>query len=152
MEIERKFLIKTLPENLESYEQKRICQGYMCTNPVVRIRRSNDEYFLTYKGRGKMVREEHEFPLTAEAFEHMLPKIDGILIDKVRYLIPLEDGHTAELDIFQGVLAPLCLVEVEFAAVEDAESFVAPEWFGDDVTNLKQYHNSYLSSYSETRK
>lgn len=145
MEIERKFLVKELPENLESYEQKHIAQGYMCTNPVVRIRRSNDDYYLTYKGRGKMVREEHEFPLTAEAFEHMLPKIDGILIDKVRYLIPLEDGHTAELDIFQGVLAPLRLVEVEFASVEEAEQFVAPEWFGDDVTNSKEYHNSNLS-------
>jgi len=145
MEIERKFLVKELPKNLENYEQKHICQGYMCTNPVVRIRRSNDEYYLTYKGRGKMVREEHEFPLTVEAFEHMLPKIDGILIDKVRYLIPLEDGHTAELDIFQGVLAPLRLVEVEFASVEEAEQFVAPEWFGDDVTNSKEYHNSNLS-------
>lgn len=145
MEIERKFLVKMLPENLESYEQKRICQGYLCTNPVVRIRRSNDDYFLTYKGRGKMVREEHEFPLTAEAFEHMLPKIDGILIDKVRYLIPLETGHTAELDIFQGKLAPLRLVEVEFASVEEAKSFVAPEWFGDDVTESKEYHNSNLS-------
>ena len=152
MEIERKFLVKTLPENLECYEQKRICQGYICTNPVVRIRRSNDEYFLTYKGRGKMVREEHEFPLTAEAFEHMLPKIDGILIDKVRYLIPLEDGHTAELDIFQGMLEPLRLVEVVFVSVKAAESFVAPEWFGDDVTNSKEYHNSYLSTCSETRK
>ncbi len=145
MEIERKFLVKDVPENLERYEQKRICQGYICTNPVVRIRRSNEDYFLTYKGRGKMVREEHEFPLTAEAFEHMLPKIDGILIDKVRYLIPLAGGHTAELDIFQGVLAPLRLVEVEFASVEEAENFVVPEWFGDDVTNSKEYHNSNLS-------
>ena len=145
MEIERKFLVKELPEHLESYAQKRISQGYICTNPVVRIRRSNEEYFLTYKGRGKMVREEHEFPLTAEAFEHMLPKIDGILIDKMRYLIPLEDGHIAELDIFQGVLAPLRLVEVEFASIEDAEKFVAPAWFGDDVTNSKEYHNSNLS-------
>lgn len=145
MEIERKFLVNKLPEKLEEYEQKRICQGYLCTNPVVRIRRSNDAYFLTYKGRGKMAREEHEFPLTAEAFEHMLPKVDGTLIDKVRYLIPLEDGHVAELDIFQGTLAPLRLIEVEFESIEEAESFVAPEWFGDDVTNSTEYHNSNLS-------
>lgn len=145
MEIERKYLVKTLPENLECYEQKRISQGYLCTNPVVRIRRSNDEYFLTYKGKGLMEREEHEFPLSAEAFEHMLPKIDGILIDKIRYLIPLDETHTAELDVFQGTLAPLRLVEVEFASVEEAEHFVAPEWFGDDVTNSGEYHNSNLS-------
>ena len=145
MEIERKYLVKVLPENLESYEQKRIAQGYMCTNPVLRIRRSNDEYFLTYKGQGLMAREEHEFPISAEAFEHMLRKIDGILIDKIRYMIPLDETHTAELDIFQGVLAPLRLVEVEFASIEEADNFVAPDWFGDDVTNSGEYHNSNLS-------
>lgn len=145
MEIERKYLVKSLPENLENYEQKRISQGYICTNPVVRIRRSNDDYFLTYKGSGLMAREEYEMPLTAEAFEHMLPKIDGILIDKIRYMIPLDEKHVAELDIFQGVLAPLRLVEVEFESIEDANSFVPPAWFGDDVTNSGEYHNSNLS-------
>lgn len=145
MEIERKYLVKQTPENLDKYEQKRISQGYLCTNPVVRIRRSNEEYFLTYKSRGLMAREEHEMPLTAEAFEHMLPKIDGILIDKIRYLIPLDEKHVAELDIFQGILAPLRLVEVEFESIEEANAFVPPEWFGDDVTNSGEYHNSNLS-------
>lgn len=145
MEIERKFLIKELPADLESYDKLRISQGYINTNPVVRIRRSNDEYYLTYKGKGHMVREEYNLPLTAEAFEHMLPKIDGILIDKIRYLIPLDEKHTAELDIFQGTLTPLRLVEVEFDSVEDANAFVPPAWFGDDVTTNRQYHNSYIS-------
>lgn len=145
MEIERKFLVKDLPNNLDSYEKLHISQGYLNTNPVVRIRRSNDDYYLTYKGKGHMVREEYNLPLNAEAFEHMLPKIDGILIDKIRYLIPLDETHTAELDIFQGPLAPLRLVEVEFDTVEDALSFVPPEWFGEDVTNSKEYHNSHLS-------
>ena len=145
MEIERKFLIKELPENLESYPSQHIAQGYLNTEPVVRIRRSNEEYYLTYKGKGLMVREEYNLPLTAEAFEHMLPKIDGILIDKIRYLIPLEDGLTAELDIFQGALAPLRIVEVEFDSVEAANAFLPPSWFGDDVTNSREYHNSNLS-------
>ena len=144
MEIERKYLVKHVPEDLESYEQKRISQGYICTNPVVRIRRSNEEYYLTYKSRGFMAREEYEMPLTAEAFEHMLPKIDGILIDKIRYMIPLDEKHVAELDIFQGILAPLRLVEVEFESIEEANAFVPPEWFGDDVTNSGEYHNSNL--------
>lgn len=147
MEIERKFLIKELPADLESYDKQRISQGYINTNPVVRIRRSNDEYYLTYKGKGHMVREEYNLPLTAEAFEHMLPKIDGILIDKIRYLIPLDEKHTAELDIFQGTLTPLRLVEVEFDSVEDANAFVPPAWFGDDVTTNRQYHNSYISRH-----
>lgn len=145
MEIEKKYLVKYLPENLEIYEQKRISQGYLCTNPVVRIRRSNEDYFITYKSRGLMAREEYEMPLTAEAFEHLLPKIDGILIDKIRYMIPLENHLVAELDIFQGTLAPLRLVEVEFESIEAADAFEAPDWFGDDVTNSGEYHNSNLS-------
>ena len=145
MEIERKFLVKELPDNLDSYEQKRISQGYLCTNPVLRIRRSNEDYFLTYKSHGLIAREEHEFGIPQEAFEHLLRKVDGTLIDKIRYLIPLEDGHVAELDIFQGTLAPLRLVEVEFESLEDAENFVAPEWFGDDVSDSGKYHNSNLS-------
>ena len=145
MEIERKFLVKELPENLESYKQLHISQGYLNTNPVVRIRRSNDEYYLTYKGKGMMVREEYNLPLNEEAFLHMLPKIDGILIDKIRYLIPLDDKLTAELDIFRGTLAPLRLVEVEFDSEEEAIAFIPPAWFGDDVTNSKKYHNSRLS-------
>lgn len=51
MEIERKYLVKTLPEHLEQYQSKKIAQGYLCTAPVVRIRRSNDDYYLTYKGK-----------------------------------------------------------------------------------------------------
>ena len=145
MEIERKFLVKELPENLESYPQQRISQGYLCTDPVVRIRRSNDDYYLTYKGKGMMVREEYNLPLTEDAFHHMLPKVDGILIDKIRYLIPLDGKLTAELDIFQGTLAPLRIVEVEFDTEEEALAFTPPSWFGDDVTNSRQYHNSNLS-------
>jgi CYTH domain-containing protein len=145
MEIERKYLLKTIPEHLEQYENKKIAQGYLCTSPVVRIRRSNEDYYLTYKGAGLMVREEYNLPLTREAYEHLLPKIDGLLIAKTRYLIPLSGGLTAELDLFEGELAPLALVEVEFETEADANAFTAPEWFGEDVTNSGQYHNSYLS-------
>lgn len=148
MEIERKFLIRELPGDLNNYDKKKIAQGYLNTDPVVRIRRSNDEYYLTYKGKGMMVREEYNLPLNEEAFAHMVKKIDGILIQKTRYLIPLEDNLTAELDIFEGALAPLRLVEVEFNSVEAAESFTPPDWFGEDVTSSGKYHNSNLSKKS----
>ena len=46
MEIEKKFKVKQLPDNLDGYEQKHIEQGYLCVNPVVRIRKSNDRYIL----------------------------------------------------------------------------------------------------------
>ena len=67
MEIERKYLLDQLPENLTSYPCKKIEQGYLSTEPVVRIRRSDDEYYLTYKSKGLMVREEYNLPLTKES-------------------------------------------------------------------------------------
>lgn len=145
VEIERKYLIRRLPENLSQYQCKKIAQGYICTNPVVRIRKSDDEYYLTYKGKGLMAREEYNLPLTQEGYEHMLPKIDGRLIEKSRYLIPLDGKLTAELDIFEGDLAPLIIVEVEFDSLDAANSFIPPEWFGEDVTESRKYHNSNLA-------
>ena len=59
MEIERKYLIHTIPFDLSSFPFRTIEQGYLCTNPVVRIRKDNDRYELTYKSRGMMIREEH---------------------------------------------------------------------------------------------
>lgn len=144
MEIERKFLIDALPENLSQYPFRQLEQGYLCTEPVVRIRREDDNYYLTYKSKGLMVREEYNLPLTRQAYEHLLPKTDGIVISKKRYLIPLNE-LTIELDVFEGELAPLLLAEVEFETEEEANAFVPPEWFGEDVTYSTEYHNSTLS-------
>lgn len=145
MEIERKFLIQSLPGNLESFPCHQIEQGYLCREPVVRIRRQDEEYTLTYKSKGLMVREEYNLPLTQEAYLHLRPKTDGILIAKKRYLIPLPPNYTIELDIFESELAPLVLAEVEFPTEEAANAFVPPEWFGEDVTYSEKYHNSVLS-------
>lgn len=144
MEIERKFLVQSLPEHLESFPFHQIEQGYLCTEPVVRIRRQDEEYFLTYKSKGMMVREEHNLPLTKEAYLHLRPKADGILISKKRHLIPFQQ-YTVELDIFEGEPSPLVLAEVEFGTEEEAKEFIPPEWFGEDVTYSKKYHNSVLS-------
>ena len=114
---------------------------------VVRIRRSNNDYYMTYKGDGLMAREEYNLPLTEEAYTHLRPKIDGLLIAKTRYLIPLNDKLTAELDIFEEDLKGLVIVEVEFDSIEEANAFTSPDWFGEDVTNSGKYHNSYLSQH-----
>lgn len=146
MEIERKFLIKNIPENLDSYAFHLIEQGYLCTDPVVRVRRQDDDYFLTYKGKGLLAREEYNLPLTQSGYEHLIKKADGNIIKKKRYLIPIEDTDlTIELDIFDKPFAPLIMAEVEFSSVEDANAFIAPDWFGEDVTNDPAYHNSNMS-------
>ena len=89
MEIERKFLIKDLPKDPTSYPCSQIEQAYLNENPVLRIRRKDDDYILTYKSKGMMAREENEFPLTKEAYEHLRTKADGKIISKTRYFIRL---------------------------------------------------------------
>lgn len=71
MEIERKFLIKEIPFNLDSYKARKIEQAYLCTEPVVRIRRDNEDYYLTYKSKGFVAREEYNLPLTQEGYSHL---------------------------------------------------------------------------------
>ncbi len=144
MEIERKFTVKCLPENLVDYPCKPIEQGYLCTDPVVRVRRKGEEYWLTCKGKGFLVREEYELPLSAEAYRRLLAKADGRVITKDRYHIPCGE-YTVELDVFAGDLAPLIIAEVEFPSVEAADAFVPPAWFGEDVTEDPAYSNSNLS-------
>ena len=145
MEIERKFLVQKVPADLDQYPVRVIEQGYLCTDPVVRIRRDNEDYILTYKSKGLMVREEYNLPLTEDAYRHLKTKIDGRLIVKRRYMIPHSDELTIELDLFEGDLAPLILAEVEFPTEEAANSFTTPDWFGEDVTCSGKYHNSSLS-------
>ncbi|MDO5519975.1 MAG: CYTH domain-containing protein [bacterium] len=154
MEIEKKFRVKHLPEALETYEKKVIEQGYLCSNPIVRIRKSNEEYILTYKSKfgidkelSKLARvcNEVEVPLTDTGYEHLKQKVDNKLVRKDRYIIPLENGLKAELDIFKDHLEGLTIVEVEFQDEEAIHAFVAPEWFGEEVSQDKRFSNNYLS-------
>ena len=98
-EIERKFLVKELPSNIDEYPYLELEQGYLNTAPVVRVRKEDDSYYLTYKGKGLLEREEYNLSLTKEAYDHMIQKADGNIISKRRYLIPF-NGYTVELDVF----------------------------------------------------
>lgn len=155
MEIERKYLIHSIPFSLDTYSFHEIEQAYLCTNPVVRIRKQDDTYILTYKGKGLMVREEYNLPLNEEAYHHLLQKADGVVIKKRRYLIPYslaEQSYTIELDIFSDTYEGLQLAEVEFETEAECNAFIPPEWFGEDVTFSKKYHNSTLSAINPPKK
>lgn len=143
-EIEKKYLISSIPEQLENYPFHNIEQDYLSTNPVVRIRKQDEEYFLTYKSKGLMKREEYNLPLTKESYVHLRKKIDGKLISKRRYLIPF-GKYTIELDKFFSPISDFMLAEVEFPSEEEALAFQAPSWFSKDVTSCPEYHNSRMS-------
>ena len=131
MEIERKFLIDRLPEDLTRYTCHNIQQAYLCTDPVIRIRRQDDDYILTYKSKGFLAREEYNLPLNQESYRHLLEKADGIILSKKRWLIPLQDDLTAGIDVFAAPYEAFIWQRVEFPSKEAAEAFThRPSWFG----------------------
>ena len=143
MEIERKFTVKELPD-LSQYPFHIMEQGYLNTDPVVRVRKEDDNYYMTYKGKGLLAREEYNLPLNEDAYYHLVEKSDGIIIRKKRYLIPYEK-YTIELDIFEEPYENLIIAEVELESEEEAVRFQLPAWFEEDVTLDRRYHNSNLS-------
>lgn len=161
LEIERKFLINELPKNLTNYCYHEITQAYLCINPVIRVRKQDSEYYLTYKGSGLLRREEYNLPLNKDAYRHMLSKADGNVISKTRYEIPLansdinpeclqylgESELVVELDVFDAPFAPLVLAEIEFPNQEAADAFQMLSWFAEDVTENPIYQNSNMSQY-----
>lgn len=154
MEIEKKYLVKEVPADVEKVEKWEIEQCYLCRKPTLRIRKRNDDYILTYKSRqmssvteSLCVANELEAPLTKESYEHLKKKADGICIEKTRYRIPY-GKYTIELDVFHGVYEGKMLAEVEFETELEAANFVPPEWFGEDVSGDFHYTNSFLSNPS----
>lgn len=146
IEIERKFLLGVLPAWLAECESDPIRQGYLALDgeTEVRVREHGDQYTLTVKRGGGLVRAEVEVQLEAERFEVLWPLTEGRRVVKRRYLVPAEELHF-DVDVYEEGLAGLRVAEVEFASVEASESFELPTWLGDEVTEDPRYKNRRLA-------
>ena len=143
MEIERKFLVKDLPD-LEGVKYSEIKQGYFSITPEKRVRQKDDKFFLTEKGEGDMVREENEWEIDEKTAQAYFAQSKTYIIQKKRYFLPL-GKFTVELDIYEGKHQGLVVAEVEFETEAEAVSFTPPEWFGKDITKDKSYKNMVLA-------
>lgn len=147
-EIERKFLVRKLPDDLATRPSAQISQGYLVSTDdglQVRLRQSDKNYSLTYKRGLGNVREEREVELLAEQFSALWPATEGKRVLKTRYEIPLGD-LVVEIDVYGGRHEGLVVAEVEFDDEESATRFQPPEWLGDDVTGDPRYSNQLLAS------
>ena len=147
-EIERKFLVRTLPEQLAGFPHAEISQGYLAITPggvQVRLRKNGPTHSLTYKRGLGNVREEREVELTPEQFDALWPATDGKRLVKTRYDIPLEN-RVVEIDVYGGRHEGLIVAEVEFDDEESAKNFQPPDWLGEDVTGDPRYSNQLLAS------
>ncbi len=156
MEIERKFSIHQIPGAYTDYPCKQMEQGYLCNDPIIRVRKSNEDYILTYKSKmgidnskqAAIIQNEVELPLTEHAYRTLQEKTEGNMVYKNRYLIPLEGGLTAEVDVFEGCLKGLVFAEVEFPDEKAAINFKLPSWFDKDISQDHRFSNYYLSKIS----
>jgi adenylate cyclase len=146
-EIERKFLVKWLPDDLKRSRSFVIEQGYLATEWAgrqVRLRKRDHSVSLTFKVRRGNHREEREITLSPRQFAALWPGTAGRRLRKRRYEIPW-DGLLIELDIYQGRHAGLVVAEVEFPNRASCRRFKPPSWFGREVTGEKRYSNVRLA-------
>jgi len=147
-EIERKFLVKQLPEKLKRSRRYLIAQGYLATEPGgrhVRLRKRGKTSSLTFKvGRGAH-REEREVKLSAKQFAMLWPATVGRRLRKLRYEIPWRN-LLIEIDIYRGRHSGLVVAEVEFPDRATCRKFKPPSWFGREVTGEKRYSNVRLAN------
>ena len=150
-EIERKFLLINVPaEVLAASGGRMIEQGYLVTDSdgnEVRIRRAGGRCSLAVKCGSGLERTEVEVALANEAFEDLWAVTHRRRVFKTRYDVPLAGELLAEVDVYAGALDGLATVEVEFGSVAAARAFVAPEWFGPDVTDRGDFKNRALATF-----
>jgi CYTH domain-containing protein len=149
VELERKFLIKSLPDNLFTYKKHEMAQAYISIDDITksstRIRKKDDKYIKTTKipnpqGKGNL---ETEAFVTREEYNEAIAHHIGFVVEKTRYLIPYQK-FTIELDIFHGELDGLIMAEVEFENEKEADAFDIPDWFSQDVSHDKRFANKNL--------
>jgi CYTH domain-containing protein len=147
-EIERKFLLKRLPEKLKQARRCVIAQGYLAAEPGgrhVRLRKKGKTASLTFKvGRGAH-REEREIKLGPKQFTALWPATVGRRLYKLRYEMPWKN-FLIEIDIYRRRHKGLVVAEVEFPDRTACRKFKAPAWFGREVTGNKRYSNVRLAT------
>jgi adenylate cyclase len=147
-EIERKFLMKRLPERLKQARRCVIAQGYLAAElggRHVRLRKKGKTASLTFKvGRGAH-REEREIKLSAKQFSALWPATVGRRLYKLRHEVPWKN-FLIEIDIYRRKHKGLVVAEVEFPDRTACRKFKAPAWFGREVTGNKRYSNVRLAT------
>jgi adenylate cyclase len=149
VEIERKFLVPELPQDLERWPATRIEQGYLAIGDdgtEVRVRRRDGDAVLTVKGTGGRSRIEEEFGIDDERFVRLWPLTEGRRLEKTRHVIAAGEGLNIEVDVYSGALSGLAVAEVEFGTEDAADAFEPPAWFGHEVTDDARFKNQRLVS------
>ncbi|MBU0529621.1 CYTH domain-containing protein, partial [bacterium] len=146
IEIEKKFLVKNDSFKNESVREIRIMQRYLASVPErsVRIRIAGEKGFITIKGIANdsgISRFEWEKEISVVDANELFTICEPGVIDKMRYIVKKRQ-HTFEIDVFYGENEGLIIAEIELSSEE--ETFIIPDWLGEEITGNVKYYNSML--------
>ncbi len=148
IEIERKFLVKSVPIDIDQFPHKEILQWYFndpSNGKSVRVRHIWEIFTVTRKKGNGLVREELEAKITKEEFDQLRFQVENHFLEKTRYYIPYQSA-IIELDIYKN-LQWFKVVEVEFANKREAKNFVIPQRFGEEITRMREASNVYIANH-----
>ena len=146
IEIERKFLVKSDAWRKGVVSRTLMRQGYLGGGAsTVRVRQTDTAAFLTIKGKANgIARTEFEYEIPVADAQTMLSDMTvGSIVEKIRYIVPAENGLVWEIDEYLNANAPLFTAEIELPDADTA--FEIPDWLGEDVSENKNYTNRSLS-------
>ena len=164
-EIERKYAVNYLPENLKITNILDIEQAfiYKDTKTIIRIRKIQDKksddikYIYTVKTKGDIAYQkdstvanayEIESYIQEEDFDEFIKKRINSIIRKTRIVIPIENNLKVEMDIYKDELQDLITAEIEYPNEDIAKAFKKPEWLGEEL-QYKELSNWKLSNMTK---
>ena len=162
-EIERKYAVNYLPEDLKITDMLDIEQAfiYKDAKTVIRIRKicnkkSNTiEYIYTVKTKGDIayhkdstVANEIESYIQEEEFNKLIKNKISSIIRKTRMIIPIGNNLKVEMDIYKDYLQDFITAEVEFPNEDIAKNFQKPDWLGEEM-QYKELSNWKLSNMTK---
>lgn len=153
IELERTYLVKALPDNLDTFPSEIIHDIYVpaeAFHPHLRLRHRGDHYEITKKvptdGTDSSKQFEHTIELEKEEFE-ALAKSSTKDIKKRRYTVEI-DGRKAELDVYMDKLAGLAVIDFEFDDEAQMRAFPMPDIALADVTQDETTAAGFLAGKS----
>jgi len=148
-EIERKWVLAA-PPPLEDKPFDEIRQGYLFSGAAeLRVRRAGGRCFMTVKREaGAKARDEWETEIPEWTFDAIWPETKGKRLRKRRYSWR-EGRHKLELDIYEGKLEGLIVLEAEFRSKKSRDHFTLPGWAAGaiEVSDDPRFRNEVLAEH-----
>lgn len=145
LEIERKFLIQDYPVGLELIREATIEQGYLDTDPELRIHKATDlatgksDFRLTAKGEGDLTRTELKTDINEVFYYDAIALLDLDMIQKDYKEYRLGQWVLEVSHVDPGTPNAFFYAEIEFPTEAEAKSFVPPEYLGREITYNEEY-------------